>query len=87
MRVSLLIAVAAVMVMQACSSTSSQEAAALSGACQIRKCACGPRGWTAFSAGGNVPVQWRRTGEAFCPDGYSLHLIEQVPGETAKLAP
>ena len=76
----------ALFALQACSSSSTQSDAALSGACQVRTCACGPEGWTAFSAGGNVPVLWRRNGDAFCPEGYSLHLVEQVPGRSAQIA-
>lgn len=78
---------AAALLLQACSSTSPQSQAAMAGACQVRRCACGPQGWTAFSAGGNVPVLWQRNGDAYCPDGFSLHLVEEVPGRTAKLAP
>jgi hypothetical protein len=46
---------------------------ALAGACQVRKCVCGPEGWSAFMAGGSVPVLWRENGDAYCPEGYELH--------------
>jgi hypothetical protein len=52
---------------------------ALAGACQVRKCVCGPEGWSPFMAGGSVPVLWRANGDAYCPDGYELHLVEPAP--------
>ena len=72
----LLFAAAAV---SACSSKGSHAEDRLAGACQVRKCACGPEGWSPFMAGGNVPVLWRENGDAYCPDGYVLHLIEPAP--------
>ena len=52
---------------------------ALAGACQVRKCACGPEGWSPFMAGGSAPVLWRENGDAYCPPGYELHLVEPPP--------
>ncbi len=52
---------------------------ALAGACQVRKCACGPEGWSPFMAGGSAPVLWRENGDAYCPQGYELHLVEPPP--------
>lgn len=61
---------------------SDDEEARLAGACQMQRCACGPEGWSPFMAGGNVPVQWRKTGEAYCPEGYRLYRIAPKPGRT-----
>jgi hypothetical protein len=51
----------------------------LAGACQVRKCACGPAGWSSFMPGGDVPVEWRENGDAYCPDGYMLHAVGTNP--------
>jgi hypothetical protein len=72
-----------------CAACASEQAAdernRLTGACQVQRCACGPAGWSAFWARGNLPVQWRTNGEPYCPEGYFLHLVQPVPGRTPRL--
>jgi hypothetical protein len=50
----------------------------LAGACQVRRCLCGPEGWSSFMASG-VEVLWRENGDAYCPEGYTLHVVEPAP--------
>ena len=51
----------------------------LAGACQVRRCVCGPEGWSSFMASGGVQVLWRENGDAYCPPGYKLNVVEPAP--------
>jgi hypothetical protein len=84
MRSSLLV-VAVLLAAAGCAADGGEEAERLAGACQVKRCACGPAGWSAFSAGGGKPVRWRENGEAYCEDGLRLHLIQPKPGQTERL--
>ncbi len=41
-------------------------------ACQLRGCACVGKGIPFFGGRDSAKVQWRRNGDAFCPDGFEL---------------
>lgn len=52
------------------------EPAKMPFACETRQCICTEAKRYAFRKGDEVPVEWRSTGEAFCPAGYVLRLAD-----------
>ena len=45
-------------------------------ACETRQCVCTEINAPFFQIAKEVPVEWRPTGEAFCPEGYVLKLTK-----------
>lgn len=43
-------------------------------ACETKQCICTEVEIPIFRRAKEVPVEWRVTGEAYCPDGYVLRL-------------
>ncbi len=45
-------------------------------ACETRQCICTEAEMFAWRTGKKVPVEWKLTGDAYCPDGYVLRLAD-----------
>ena len=43
-------------------------------ACETTQCVCTEADRFVWQAGKEVPVEWRLTGDAYCPEGYVLRL-------------
>ena len=46
-------------------------------ACETKQCICTEAERHAFRKGNEVPVEWRPTGDAFCPASYVLRLRDK----------
>ncbi len=53
------------------------EPAQMPFACETKQCICIEAERYAFRTGGEVPVEWRLTGDAYCPAGYVLRLADK----------
>jgi hypothetical protein len=53
------------------------EPAKMRFACETKQCVCTEAKIYVFRKGNEVPVQWRSTGDAYCPEGYVLGLAEK----------
>ncbi len=53
-----------------------EERANLPFACETTQCVCTEADRLVWQAGKEVPVQWRPTGDAYCPAGYILRLAD-----------
>ncbi len=51
-----------------------QAAPNLPFACETMKCVCTEADKPIWRSGKQVPVEWKLTGDAFCPKGYVLRL-------------
>ncbi len=56
--------------------TTKGERANLPFACETRQCICAEAENLFWRAGKKVPVEWKLTGDAYCPDGYVLKLAD-----------
>jgi len=45
-------------------------------ACETKQCLCVEAGTPIWRPGKQVPVEWKLTGDAFCPMGYVLRLAD-----------
>ncbi len=46
-------------------------------ACETKQCVCTEADAPFFSPAKEVPVEWKPTGEAYCPQGYILKLAKK----------
>ncbi len=53
-----------------------QEKPNLPMACETKQCICTEGDKFVWQTGKEVPVEWRATGDAYCPDGYVLRLAD-----------
>lgn len=50
----------------------------LGGACQLKPCECVKLDTVFWQADRTVPLEWRKDGSAFCPQGYELRRTNDV---------
>jgi hypothetical protein len=70
-------AMAAAVVLAAACDVEKKPLAHLPLACETRACVCTETDIVVFTKVKTVPVEWRTTGEAYCPEGYVLRLAEE----------
>ena len=70
-------ALAAVMVLASGCDTQKKSLPHLPFACETRACVCTEVEILVLRKVKEVPVEWKPTGEAFCPQGYVLRLTKE----------
>ena len=45
--------------------------------CQLRKCVCAERDRLFLKSADPEPVLWKQNGDAYCPEGLELRLVEE----------
>ncbi len=53
------------------------EPAKMRFACETKQCVCTEARIYVFRKSDEVPVEWRSTGDAYCPEGYVLGLADK----------
>ena len=76
-RLSTLAALSAVMVLASGCDNKKEALPNLPLACETRECVCTEIEILVFRNIKEVPVEWRPTGEAFCPEGYVLRFAKK----------
>ena len=76
-RLALFGTLAAAVVLTAACDAEKKPLAHLPLACETRPCVCTQTELLVFTKVKTVPVEWRKTGEAYCPEGYVLRLADE----------